>query len=281
MSTLKERYPFLERAHLETMRGNFLQNEQYCSKQATLVEFGTKPVQNGARADKNEIYALAKKGASILEIMDHDFAAYCRFRVGLSDYFSLVQPKRADGVELEVILFFGEPGCGKTELALAQFEDTYRLPIGDKFWLTPSALGKKHILIDDFKSNLSIESLLQLLDKYAVEAERKGAHIWWNPDSVIITTNRSPHDWYPKSYAQKDWAKEALFRRFTACYRFYKNEEKVPRPIEIDISNPNHFDRNWLPPQERPNAFQILMNEVEYEMERNWHFDGDNYVEQL
>lgn len=174
--------------------------------------------------------------------MRSDFSAYCRFQRGIQEYYSLVPPKREN--KIEVVLFYGPPGCGKTELAFNQFADTYRLPIGKNFWLTPHAMNKKHILIDDFKANMALSDLLQLLDNYPLEVERKGAHIWWCPETIIITSNRSPHDWY--DYITRDFEKEALLRRFTYCYKFEKNNDKVPRPVEIDILNPNNFKRQEI-----------------------------------
>lgn len=58
---------------------------------------------------------------------------------------------------------------------------------------------------------------------------------------VIITTNRSPWDWYV--YNDRDWEREALFRRFTGCYKFEKNAEGVPRPVEVDINDRASFAR--------------------------------------
>lgn len=249
MSTLKQHYWILERAHLEVMRGSWKDNQQYCSKQGTLVEFGERPLGKGGRADKNEFYRKIKEGLTRKELMEYDFAAYTRFRRGLDDYEAFNPPVRTEKVE--VILFFGEPGCGKTELAESQFTPSYRVPIGEKFWLTPWAIGKKHIIIDDFKRNLRLTDLLQLLDNYVLEVERKGAHIWWCPETIIITTNVDPYLWY--KYNDREYEREALFRRFTACYRFWKNAEKVPRPIEIDIDKPRHFARDYLPGEpERP-----------------------------
>lgn len=234
-------YPGLERAWIQAMRGSFVQNDKYCSKQTLLAKFGREPVGKGGRTDRNAMFAEIKDGASDLELMHSDFASYCRFRSGIADYRSLTPPVRTN--KLEVILFYGEPGCGKTELATSQFADTFRLPLGRDFWLTPYAVGKKHIVIDDFKSNLQLADLLQLLDNAPIEVPRKGNFVWWCPDTVIITTNRSPHDWY--KYEDRDFEKQALFRRFTACYRFSKNAERVPRPVEIDITDMRDFLPEW------------------------------------
>jgi len=66
-----------------------------------------------------------------------------------------------------------------------------------------------------------------------------GGFIWWYPDIVIITTNRSPHDWY--QYNTRDDEKNAVFRRFTGAYRFDKNDTNTPTPVEVDIFDPSKF----------------------------------------
>lgn len=244
MSVLISHMDLPKKSHLEPMKGTFLQNDKYCSKDGLLVHFGERPVQQGARADRNEIYKLLKNNAMPLELMDHDFARYCRFQRGIQEYYSLKPPVRT--TPLEVHLFYGPPGTGKTELALSQFPDSYRLPIGKNFWLTPAALRAKHIVIDDFKSNIQLCDFLQLLDAYPLEAERKGAHLWWCPETIIISSNRSIHDWY--DYNTRDFEKEALLRRFHFCWRFEKNSDKVPRPIEIDIHDIRSFTAPIPPP---------------------------------
>lgn len=170
---------------------------------------------------------------------------------------------KPDDLKPEVLLFYGPPGCGKTEFATAQFSDSYRLPLGRNFWLSPRALRAKHIILDDFKSNLSLSDLLQLLDRHAVEVEKKGAHLWWMPETIIITTNRSPYDWY--NYSVRDYEREALFRRFDGCYKFEKNLLKIPEPVEIDINDPYQFARYTVN--------DALMGVIEIE-----HFNGDDYI---
>lgn len=59
------------------------------------------------------------------------------------------------------------------------------------------------------------------------------------PDIIVITTNRSPHDWY--DYSARDDEKNAVFRRITGAYRFDKHPSGMPHSIEVDINDPLKF----------------------------------------
>lgn len=212
-----------------------------------LHHFGEPFVGKGGRTDTNELYALLKAGKSDLELMDADFSAYARHRNAIADYRSYIRPERKD--PLEIYLFYGAPGTGKTKFAIQQLgPDYYRLPICDKeFWLTPSACNKKMILIDEFRSNVPLANLLQILDENPIEVPKKHGYVWWLPDVIVITSNRSPWNWY--KYETRDMEREALFRRFDngGVYRFYKRPDKVPTPVRIDIENPADFSYDTPP----------------------------------
>lgn len=59
------------------------------------------------------------------------------------------------------------------------------------------------------------------------------------PDVIVITTNKSPWDWY--NYNDRDDERQAVFRRVTGCYRFDKSPDGKPSPKEVDIENANAF----------------------------------------
>lgn len=151
-------------------------------------------------------------------------------------------PERAK--PLTVHLYYGPPGTGKTEYAVengkAEGFRPLRLPIGKDFWLTEDLSLARYIILEDFKCNIGLSDLLNLLDKYPVQAPIKGSFVWWLPERVVITTNRSPWMWY--DYSSRDFEREALFRRIHKCFIFGKNEELVPKPVEVDINVKSNFD---------------------------------------
>ena len=62
----KELFPT---AHIEKMKGNFAQNEKYCSKEGKLIEFGELPKQD-KRTDLVEVKKLLDEGKQPMEIAD-------------------------------------------------------------------------------------------------------------------------------------------------------------------------------------------------------------------
>lgn len=230
--------PGCSRCRFAAMKGTFKENETYCSKSSTLIHYGEPFVGKGGRTDRNEYFALLKSGMTDFELMEADFAGYARFQRATAAYRSHVAPVRK--APLEIYLFFGEPGTGKTDFAYEQLgDDLYRLPVSADLWFTPSLANKTKILLDEFRANTKLWILLQLFDKRPIEVANKGGFLWYCPEVIVITTNRSPWDWY--NYVARDKEREALFRRFTGCYRFEKNDEKIPCPREVDINNRRAF----------------------------------------
>lgn len=178
-----------------------------------------------------------------MELCEEYPSAYARCYKVIDRIRSYMPPKRE--TPLEVFLFYGPPGTGKTQFAydqgvLAGYEP-YELPIGKDFWASPNIHSKKWIIIDEFKSNLSLKDLLKLLDQRPIEVPIKGAFSWWCPDVIVITTNKSPWNWY--QYNSRDYEREALFRRLKTggCYMFQKNAEMQPKPEELDLDNESAF----------------------------------------
>lgn len=213
--------------------------------------FGDPPVCNGGRSDRNEVYKLLKSGATDVQIMDHDFSQYNRFIKGIDRFRAVTKPTIREGyTPPEVYIYFGPPGTGKSEHVQTLHPDVVATPLGKDFWLTDDFVGAEYVLIEEFKRNLQLSDLLRLFDRYPCQVPRKGGFIWWYPKKIFVTTNKRPSEWFV--WNGRDHEMQALFRRITAVYRFWKNEERVPRPQLIDINVERHFEDDYIIGEEPP-----------------------------
>ena len=73
-------------------------------------------------------------------------------------------------------------------------------------------MGEKTVLIDDFYGQIPFAELLNILDGHRLQLNVKGSHAYAAFDTVIITSNESPLDWYPRI---RDELREALFFRLS------------------------------------------------------------------
>lgn len=142
-----------------------------------------------------------------------------------------VPPKRT--TELKVVVFFGKPGSGKTKAAYEQFPDLFAFPIGKDLW-SDGYMGQKEVLLDDFAGEMRLVDTLRFLDRYPIQIPKKGGFNWWCPESIIITTNVHPKDWY--DYSKRKDSEIALRRRIIAVFDFNNPDENGAKFIE-----PNTF----------------------------------------
>ena len=78
--------------------------------------------------------------------------------------------------------------------------------------------GQSNALFDDFDGqHPSITMMLQILDRYPLQAPVKGGFVNWTPTTIYITTNLPFEEWYPDAHAVH---REALRRRVTEFKHF-------------------------------------------------------------
>jgi len=207
--------PGLERAHLEGMRGNIKQNDRYASKASSLTYFGDTFVEPGARRDVGRIYEMVKEGRNNRELIEMDFGSYARMYKAIDRLRSYIKPPQ-DG-HRTVLLLVGPPGCGKTRNCYKQYPDLWEPPVNtakkSPTWFDGYD-GQKEVLFDEFYGQMPLNAFLQITDPYYIrQVPVKGGFVWFNPSSIMITSNVHPSLWY--DYHSRPELERALRRRIT------------------------------------------------------------------
>lgn len=251
--TNKKRFEWIQKhirqfEYLKERKGSPHQAWTYATKQETRILgpwlLGEPTVAEHGKNKASELFVQdIYKGMTDRQLAESHPNMFLQRIRGLDRCREGLQPVRSS--PLEVYLFYGPPGVGKTEFAYEQARLAgvvpYEIPLGKDFWTSSRLFGSSWVIMDEFKSNLSLKDLLKMLDNRPVEVPMKGSFNWWCPEVVIITTNVSPWNWY--QYKERDYERQALFRRLKTggCYKFEKNDDCVPRPIAIDIEDQSVF----------------------------------------
>jgi hypothetical protein len=249
-------------AHVEPSRSEAAR--EYSNKEETrapgTVPFmvGAVPCERNSKRDHDRVRELAKKG----RFDEIDSASFLQYYKTLHEIHRMeTRPKRRDN--LQVIVFWGNPGTGKTHRAWEETEglpnDQIHVKQPNKWW--DGYCGHQAVILDDFgpgiKDGPSIHLLKTWMDKFPVSAEVKGGTVALVYETLYITSNVNPRYWFPGA-DENDIA--ALLRRITRCWRFTKIEETVsitdetaelPRAATVFGSVPpvaatqSEEDRHW------------------------------------
>lgn len=207
----------IPRASCRLALGSAKQNQVYYSKEGKYEEFGTL-TQQGERTDIEEFRDAILSGMDEEDLLMQFAGCMARYDRFYQRCRNIVLKKQAKlMIQPEVIVIEGDTGTGKTHTVYAEndINDVYKVEVGDGssgsvFW--DSYSGEKVILIDDFHSNLKLDYMLRLLDKYPMKLNIKGGHTWKCAEKIYITTNVELDRWYPNCHVRH---RNALLRRIT------------------------------------------------------------------
>lgn len=188
--------------HLEKRRGTRDQARDYAMKDETREdgpwEFGDwKSGGQGKRCDLDNVVDLLQEGQSILEVADECPKEYIKYSKGIEKWKALHYPPRDWNEAPEVIVIEGPTGSGKTRWVYDTYGDkSIYHKMGGKWW---DGYEQQHVvLFDDFdKDIIPYRVMLQILDRYPMRVEVKGASIELNSPVFVLTTNVPMEGWYP------------------------------------------------------------------------------------
>lgn len=184
---------FTRGSHCELSRseaaGQYVWKED-TAVQGTRFEFGAKPFRRAERTDWQEIWDLAIVGN--LErippsVRIHHYGNLLRIR---GDHVKPVAMERT------CYVYWGPTGTGKSRRAWDEAGmEAYCKDPRTKFWCGYSS--EKFVVIDEFRGGIDVTHILRWLDRYPVRVEIKGAAVCLCAETIWITSNVDPKNWWP------------------------------------------------------------------------------------
>jgi len=235
-------------------KGTGQENVHYCSKKDDrpavykdneMNVFTVGEIRNigkGARSDILGVKKAIDAGEASVDIWRNDshFEPMLKYHKGFQVYEQLVRAtlaKVSGEREVQVIVYWGPPGTGKSYMAHRELEAIEK---ADNFYVVPMPkgsglyfdgyMGQENVLIDEMRgSRMPHQDLLRLLDRYPTTVPIHGGLVDWRPKKIILTSNHHPFDWYRSlnladSPAFTAW--RALERRLTSVV--HRTEVYVP-----------------------------------------------------
>lgn len=196
--------------HLEICRGSPAENFKYCSKTKCDCESPCKfsvvdgPVTKGQPAGqgkRNDLAEIKEKidsrgEAGLQDAWEENFSSMVRYNRGIEKYAASKAPQRqaSDKGKMNVLLFLGPTGTGKTTAALKRWPDAY-MKDESKWWDGYS--GQDTVIFDDFvgAGDLPVSALLRLLDGVEARVQVKGGYKPMVATRFIFTSNLNVSEW--------------------------------------------------------------------------------------
>lgn len=264
-----KRWEGFERAHLEPAGGDLESNQRYCSKeegrQAGPFEEGNAEPQPGRRNDLNRLKDAIDEGCEDRDLFELHFSSAVRYIRGLQHYRHARVSARTEAPK--VVVYWGEPGSGKSARAfkICAGRGWTHYPKNNTKWWDGYA-GDHAVIFSEFDpSVVTFRYLLELLDRYPVKVEVKGAMVQFNSRVIFLCANAHPKDWYPN----EDYA--PLRRRIEKIVHFKLSVEQ-----EVHVPHECENEEDSLDEGER-----VVIDGTEEHQAEDEDWDSEEEIEKL
>jgi len=226
-------------AHMEVARGSHKQAADYCKKSDTNVkgpwEYGTPPVGKGARTDLKTAVAAIKEGKTMQVVASENPCTFVHYSKGLIALRAQLFPSPA-WRDLNVTWLWGTTGIGKTRSAYTYDPGLYKAIMPCQWWDGYDC--QSTVLFDDFYGQVPVSMMLRLLDWYPEPVQTKNGRITPSYETIIITSNVAPKQWYRKLWDRRPETEPAFMRRLDEVHEVRKTTEVGNRVHEVFAYNP-------------------------------------------
>jgi len=204
--------------HIEQMRGSFMHNEAYCSKEGSYHKFGEPPMADGLHYGMELVKRRAEvlaAGETAMDIAEDPecFSEVMRCTNSIEKYIAHHRGKkiRRDFTPPEVVYIHGPAGAGKTRYVYEHEEYPFRVPDVHGSWRDGYAMDEA-VMYNNIESGLikNRATFLEEIDRYPIQVPVKGAYTWWKPRRIYITALQTPEE-----FAQAFQHPDEFHRRVT------------------------------------------------------------------
>lgn len=191
----------------------------------TFVEYGEirdKGEGAGRRTDLDAIITSVKEGKNERAIMESPDTqwTYANYPAFFNRARMLYRPPPIEG-GVDLRLYVGESGAGKTRKAFSIDPDYYDVPVSNGTLWFDGYDQNKVLIFDDFAGKVdrvTLVSTLKLFDRYVRAIPFKGGFTWLRSPIVVVTSNYHPRYWYAWKDREKSY--KAMCRRFRSVTVF-------------------------------------------------------------
>lgn len=206
-----EVFNVFDRAHLIVAKGNADQNKAYCTKAEGRLEGPWTIGEASKQGDRTDLKEAAEQLMRTGDIRAIDPGVFLKYASGCLKLAALAPPPRRDN--LKVITIVGPTGIGKSYAVHDLFPDIYVVNMGNSGLWWDGYTGQPAVMFEEFKGQVQLQKMLQILDPYPLRLEIKGGLVPARFTTVFITSNYTPDKWYKNDDGARDEEMKALARR--------------------------------------------------------------------